>query len=344
MCSDNQNFEVVISDNASNDNTQELLSQINDPRLKYFRSEKSIAPTLNWLQALEHGQGEWLYLVMSRDRIHGENIGDLIEILSDVNKDNITYFHDGYIKDKIIHIYKGIDAMMQFVARCHPTGSVFSGKIFRAIPNKLRYFENSDAYPENYLRLGTLLQGNGASIRSGVYYWGEFLIDFTQIKSTFDVSKDTSNLFFAPKRLIRQYSEMIDLLDELNEVFNMQERDKFFRQKFYALLLGVSIGYRVACVYDLHCKHYGFDARHVTLREMLQNIFTAYRQMKEHLMERATYTRRRNFMMCHDVAKLVIYYLPKYLIYSSVRQYAQKILEPLGIWQLLKRVKQKILS
>ena len=31
-------FEIIISDNASPDNTQQLILAINDPRLKYYRN------------------------------------------------------------------------------------------------------------------------------------------------------------------------------------------------------------------------------------------------------------------------------------------------------------------
>ena len=281
---------------------------------------------------------QWLYLVMSRDRIHGENIGHLIEILQDAHKDNITYFADGYTENQPACVYSGIDAMMRFVQRCHPTGAIFNSKVFRTIPDKVSYFETSDAYPENYLRRDMLLHGSGASIMSNVYHWGDFLIDFTRVKSTFDVNKDTSNIFFSPKRQTKQYRELIDMIDELDEVFSVQERDKFFSQKIYALLRGVSIGYREACVYEQNCKHYGFEPRHVPVLEMVQNIFRAYRHVKAHLREKGTYTRRRDLIMYNCIAKTVIY-----LLKVLTRRGAKKVLEPLGVWQLLKRVKEKVL-
>lgn len=86
LVSDDPRFEVIACDNASTDNTPEVLSQIHDPRFRYVRNEKAIKPVKNWLKALELGRGKWLYFVIGRDRINGEHIHRLIELLDYAEK------------------------------------------------------------------------------------------------------------------------------------------------------------------------------------------------------------------------------------------------------------------
>ena len=95
LVSEDRRFEVVMRDNASTDNTQQLLTQIHDSRFRYVRGQKGITPLMNWLKALELGRGEWLFLVMGRDRTNGEYISNLIELLGRAEKNGITYFYDG---------------------------------------------------------------------------------------------------------------------------------------------------------------------------------------------------------------------------------------------------------
>jgi glycosyltransferase involved in cell wall biosynthesis len=69
-------FEVIVRDNCSEDNTQELLSHIKDPRLKYIRSSKN----QGWATFLEAGR-------LAR--------GDLITWLSD--EDDFIFSHLEYV-------------------------------------------------------------------------------------------------------------------------------------------------------------------------------------------------------------------------------------------------------
>ena len=47
------NVEVLVSDNASSDNTQELISAIDDPRLRYVRHPENIGANNNFNSCVE---------------------------------------------------------------------------------------------------------------------------------------------------------------------------------------------------------------------------------------------------------------------------------------------------
>ena len=54
-------FELVISDNASNDNTEAILREYvrNDPRVKYIKHESNVGPCNNFNYLLKHARGDY---------------------------------------------------------------------------------------------------------------------------------------------------------------------------------------------------------------------------------------------------------------------------------------------
>ena len=246
LASQDTRFEIVLSDDASTDDTQELLSQIHDPRFKYFRNAQNLGAHQNWLHSLELGSGQWLYLVMGRDKLYGENIHSLIDSLEYARKNGVTCVMDSFQKQKGIRIYSGIDAMIKFLKTGHPTGTVLDRDIFRELPNPGEYFTHSDMYPENYLRRDMLIRGKGAYINSGVNSLGR--INYTKKTSNVDTSRDLWKIFFAPERVIKQSFELIDMVDiDLQDTFTERERSRFFRSSFYWMLIRVSFTWRNHC-------------------------------------------------------------------------------------------------
>lgn len=55
-----EDFEIIISDNASTDNTSEIVRQFPDRRIRYVRQPRLVGPEDNWLQCAELAQAEWL--------------------------------------------------------------------------------------------------------------------------------------------------------------------------------------------------------------------------------------------------------------------------------------------
>ena len=64
-----QNFEVVVSDNASTDETAEVLRRIDSPKLRVLRQETNIGPVPNWNACLAAAKGDYIVFVSDDDRI-----------------------------------------------------------------------------------------------------------------------------------------------------------------------------------------------------------------------------------------------------------------------------------
>ena len=62
-------IEVVISNNCSEDNTEELISQINDPRLSYYANQENLGAAYNTHLTFLRAKGRFAYLTSDEDDI-----------------------------------------------------------------------------------------------------------------------------------------------------------------------------------------------------------------------------------------------------------------------------------
>lgn len=62
-----QNFELIISDNASEDNTTEIVNAFNDSRIQYYRNKKNIGMYENFNHCLDLAEGEYIKFLCATD-------------------------------------------------------------------------------------------------------------------------------------------------------------------------------------------------------------------------------------------------------------------------------------
>lgn len=62
-----ENWELLIVDDCSTDNTDEVVSGFNDSRIKYFKNEHNSGAALTRNRAMREAQGEWIAFLDSDD-------------------------------------------------------------------------------------------------------------------------------------------------------------------------------------------------------------------------------------------------------------------------------------
>jgi hypothetical protein len=72
------NLEVLVSDDASTDETQTRMADVNDPRVRYLRIENPAGIAGNFQNALDHARGEFFLLLNDDDELEP----DAVETLS----------------------------------------------------------------------------------------------------------------------------------------------------------------------------------------------------------------------------------------------------------------------
>lgn len=90
------NFEIIISDNFSEDNIKEMVDEFNSNKIKYFRTESYLPMTYNYRIALRKVKGDYVIFLGADDGLHSYALELLNEILSNSNEDVITWNLDTY--------------------------------------------------------------------------------------------------------------------------------------------------------------------------------------------------------------------------------------------------------
>jgi glycosyltransferase involved in cell wall biosynthesis len=63
------NFEILIMDDCSPDNTPEVAASLTDPRVKYFRNEHNLGHLQNYNKGIALALGEYIWLISADDRL-----------------------------------------------------------------------------------------------------------------------------------------------------------------------------------------------------------------------------------------------------------------------------------
>lgn len=90
------NFEIIISDNFSEDNIKEMVNEFNCSKIKYFRTESYLPMTYNYRFALSKVKGDYVIFLGGDDGLHSYALEVLNEILSTSNENVITWKLDTY--------------------------------------------------------------------------------------------------------------------------------------------------------------------------------------------------------------------------------------------------------
>lgn len=72
-----KNIEVVVSDDASSDGTQELMQKVSDPQVRYARIERPAGIAGNFQNGLDHAKGELFLILNDDDELEPEAIEKL---------------------------------------------------------------------------------------------------------------------------------------------------------------------------------------------------------------------------------------------------------------------------
>ena len=88
-----QNFELIIVDDCSTDNTDEMVSFFNDKRIRYLKNEKNSGAAVSRNHALSIAKGRWIAFLDSDDLWLPEKLSTQIEYME---KNNYVFSYTNY--------------------------------------------------------------------------------------------------------------------------------------------------------------------------------------------------------------------------------------------------------
>ena len=94
-----QNFEYIIVDDNSSDNTFEIINNFKDKRIKTIRNEKNLKTNASIKKALQIAKGEYIVLIADDDTIHDKTF---FEMAMKFNEDIISTKYETVFNVKVI--------------------------------------------------------------------------------------------------------------------------------------------------------------------------------------------------------------------------------------------------
>lgn len=174
-------IEIVISDDGSTENIGGLVDSFNDKRIKYYRNEENLGHDRNIISALSRANGQYAFLLRTRDLI----IPDAIPLLiAATKKGNASYItgeavnQDGELKIQYSQecFTCGDEAIeANYKLFIHPSGSMF--RLADLDFKKLRDFLDENEVPKNgfivhsLIRLELATTGDFQLIRKPVWIY-----------------------------------------------------------------------------------------------------------------------------------------------------------------------------
>lgn len=181
--STNQEFEIVVSDNCSEDDTKSMLSSILDSRFRYFRNNTNYGASYNFHLLYNHAEGDYMLLMSDEDFVELEAIDYLIDFFRK-NMDVAVYVGSGYRgRDKKFFPDKeyinGFDALMDigFTTR-YMSGIVMKRKFYLTEVADISYEDSAkifDAYSFMYAMSRLFFCGRTVTDSRCIYHQNHFV-------------------------------------------------------------------------------------------------------------------------------------------------------------------------
>lgn len=77
------NWELIIVDDCSSDNTNQIVASFEDERIKYLHNEKNLGAALTRNKALREAKGEWIAFLDSDDLWMPEKLEHQIDFMNE---------------------------------------------------------------------------------------------------------------------------------------------------------------------------------------------------------------------------------------------------------------------
>ncbi len=86
LAQDYNEYEIIISDDSSNDSVKNFISKIKDSRIRYYRNERPFGSPKNWNEAIKKAQGKYIKIMHHDDMFFAKNALSKMVAMMNKNK------------------------------------------------------------------------------------------------------------------------------------------------------------------------------------------------------------------------------------------------------------------
>lgn len=212
-----KNIELILIDNASSDNTGEIIQQINDDRLKYFRLKVNRGASGGRNEGLRHASGDYVIFLDSDDEFLPDKIKESVSALENADE-KFGVVYSGYweidLKGKKTYMPEEHNRLQGNLNRqlLHHGFITCPSLIRRAVFDKVEPFDEKLKHLDDW----------DLWIRISFYYHFLFIdkplhVVYVQPDS---ISLNLPNMLEARKRYLEKYGQIIKNDPEMLAWFN----------------------------------------------------------------------------------------------------------------------------
>ena len=266
-------IQVAVLDNASTDNTIDLLSKIKDSSLKLCSNPVNRGVLFNCLKVLTLSSARYSILLLDKDSLILSRVINFIEFL-DRHRPVCGYCEHGSALSREPLIYDaGFNAIKNVAySTNHPTGYFFlSSWLSTELVDKWCNFDVAGHFPFEFIQAEFCCKGPAAVYRDPLFLPETLILG--KSKRSFGTNGAIEEPFFSPSERLRlaiSFSAHICTLP-----IAIEAKKKLISHRFIKGLAQATVGYRQILMNKSCCEHYNITPRRVTYREVI-GIFARY--------------------------------------------------------------------
>lgn len=281
-------FNIFICDDCSEENTLQILHQIESPKVYLVQNEKNVGACKNWYKTIDCGDGKYILQVLDRDDIDVSTIPDILDLLED------CAIGAGYIGKTVIDlagserrgkfaIYpKGKRAFLAMAGvPVHPTGFLVSKEIWDKLSFE-KFFDQDvkyGIYPHSYV-LGIIAAKQNMLYMPVLFHTYRYRDE--NKRSAFYQKNNQKNYWWLPDNVMKTANRLILYLyhyagDEYKEEFVVKRAEEG--------LIRATRNYKYTVSDPLEMEHYGLEANDVSRIELF-GISIKYYLVFKHILSK----------------------------------------------------------
>jgi len=255
-------IEIVISDDNSTEDIEKVVLEYNDERIKYFKTRQNLGHDRNILNAIACAEGEYVFILRSRDRIVASSLPSIINKLSE---SKCSYMATSSVNEKGIKnlvfrdaVYKvGKEASdAHFKLFVHPSGNIYSKNLVR-IADLSKFLESEQISKHGFIvhdLIRMQLAEEGDFLTSSIIGWEYFTSENS--KDIAVNSSATKESVYSSKYILQRFRwESRWNLDYLNK----ENRERILIQLIEFYLFQITWNAKLANGNVRMQRHYNYE-------------------------------------------------------------------------------------
>lgn len=227
LANDNKDFNIIVADNNSEDDSYKYLEEIKDERLLLSKNDTNIGSFSNIFKTLSLSTGKYAMLLMDKDLLDMKNIDKITEFLKTVDVSAGIFTPDlenDTIETTVIENYSEKIINYCFNGN-HPSGVFYNTENvdFKKIEEDLKkYDEEIRPYATDFV-LTYFANDKKPFIKINIDFVHFVRPPFDGVEHSFSYSPEKKNIFFVPEFRFKVFENYVKFL----EIFKIKLSERY---------------------------------------------------------------------------------------------------------------------